>query len=185
MSKRLTLAVCLAVVTGFATYTSYADDTTPPPAKEHKHKKHHDADNSGHAEFGTAGCGLGSMIFHDKEGFIQVVAATLNDIGGNQTFGITSGTSNCVETEKGASAALFIEGNKVALQNDMARGNGETLAAFSKVIGCDNADQLGKALQKDYGRIYSGPNSAVEIRNSIFKTISSDQALLQACSTTG
>ncbi|MFN8945903.1 MAG: DUF3015 family protein, partial [Pseudobdellovibrionaceae bacterium] len=45
--------------------------------------------------YGMAGCGLGSVVFGDKPGFIQIFAATLNSIGGNQTFGISLGTSNC------------------------------------------------------------------------------------------
>ena len=49
-----------------------------------------------HKSYGTAGCGLGSLVFGDQPGIIQIVAATLNGIGG-QTFAITSGTSNCGE----------------------------------------------------------------------------------------
>ena len=45
--------------------------------------------------YGPAGCGLGSMIFEPDSGFTQVFAATTNGTSGNQTFGITSGTSNC------------------------------------------------------------------------------------------
>ena len=47
--------------------------------------------------YGTAGCGLGSMIFGDQKGAIQILAATTNSIFGTQTFGITTGTSNCGE----------------------------------------------------------------------------------------
>ncbi len=48
----------------------------------------------GNGTYGVAGCGLGSMVFGNQEGGIQVIAATLNGTG-IQTFGITSGTSNC------------------------------------------------------------------------------------------
>ncbi len=47
------------------------------------------------APYGEAGCGLGSMIFGDSPGFVQVLAATTNGCSGSQTFGITTGTSNC------------------------------------------------------------------------------------------
>jgi len=43
--------------------------------------------------YGMAGCGIGSIVFADKPGMIQIIAATLNGTAGSQTFGITSGTS--------------------------------------------------------------------------------------------
>lgn len=90
--------------------------------------------------YGVAGCGLGSVVFGDKPGMIQVVAATLNNTAGNQTFGITTGTSNCGESGKSARATQFIEVNKVSLENDLARGAGEAIVALSEVMGCQNAD---------------------------------------------
>ncbi|MFN7453535.1 MAG: DUF3015 family protein, partial [Pseudobdellovibrionaceae bacterium] len=44
--------------------------------------------------YGDAGCGLGSVIFGNEKGFSQIFAATTNGTVGNQTFGISSGTSN-------------------------------------------------------------------------------------------
>ena len=52
------------------------------------------------APYGAAGCGLGSVVFGAKTGFVQVFAATTNGTSGNQTSGITSGTSNCVPAAK-------------------------------------------------------------------------------------
>src|SRR5437868_47659 len=47
--------------------------------------------------YGMAGCGLGSLLFGPvNEPFAQVLAATTNATFATQTFGITSGTSNCV-----------------------------------------------------------------------------------------
>lgn len=89
--------------------------------------------------YGTAGCGLGSVIFGDKPGMIQVVAATINDYSG-QTFAISFGTSNCGESGKAARAQQFIETNKVALENDLSRGAGESIVALSEVMGCKNSD---------------------------------------------
>src|SRR6266545_2071443 len=45
--------------------------------------------------YGLAGCGLGSMLIGSKPGIVQIFAATTNGSFGTQTFGITSGTSNC------------------------------------------------------------------------------------------
>ncbi len=33
--------------------------------------------------FGMAGCGLGSLVFGDQTGKIQIVAATINGVSGN------------------------------------------------------------------------------------------------------
>src|SRR5512139_1907858 len=44
----------------------------------------------------NTGCGLGYMIFKGQEGLAsQTCAATTNGTFGNQTFGITTGTSEC------------------------------------------------------------------------------------------
>jgi hypothetical protein len=90
--------------------------------------------------YGTSGCGLGSVVFADKPGFIQVIAATLNGSTGNQTFGISSGTSNCGESGKQARAKQFIEVNRVALENDLAKGAGESVVALGEVMGCKNTN---------------------------------------------
>lgn len=179
MSKVIALAITVAVAASFGASGAFAAE------KAVKKKKGLVGQVSGQG-YGAAGCGLGSILFGDQEGMVQVFAATTNGTYGNQTFAISSGTSNCAEGAGSEdSAALFIEGNKVALQNDVARGSGETLTAFSKVIGCSDTQALGKTLQKNYGRIYSGSSSAVEIRNNVFQTISSDQALNTSCSNSG
>src|SRR5512137_902647 len=49
----------------------------------------------GSGGYGAAGCGLGSMAFNKQPGIFQILAATTNSLTGTQTFGITSGTSNC------------------------------------------------------------------------------------------
>ena len=45
--------------------------------------------------YGAAGCGLGAIVFGSKPGMIQVLAATTNATFYSQTFGITTGTSEC------------------------------------------------------------------------------------------
>jgi hypothetical protein len=107
--------------------------------------------------YGNAGCGLGSVIFGKQEGFVQVFAATSNGSSGNQTFGITSGTSNCVDqgVVRGAKVVPhFIEINKIALAKDAARGEGETLSGLANLMGCD-AKNLGPALKKNYNQVFS------------------------------
>src|ERR1051326_4600599 len=91
--------------------------------------------SSSHA-YGTAGCGLGSLLFHDKPGIVQVLAATTNSTFGSQTFGITTGTSNCEDTKSGsASAKAFIQANREAVSKDIARGSGETISSLYTLGG--------------------------------------------------
>lgn len=122
------------------------------------------------AKYGSAGCGLGSMIFEgDQTWWKQVLAATTNGTG-IQTIGITLGTSNCDSPAplKVGQAEAFIEANKVALANDIARGNGETIVGLSKVYGCSNSMEFGQALKSNYTSIFSSADSSsAEITHNI------------------
>lgn len=103
--------------------------------------------------YGAAGCGLGSVILGNQSGFVQVFAATTNGTFGSQTFGITSGTSNC--GGGGKSALHFIEANKVALMNDAARGQGETIDSLASFYGCKNVANFGSALKQNYSDVFA------------------------------
>jgi hypothetical protein len=111
------------------------------------------------AKYGSAGCGLGSMIFEgDQTWWKQVLAGTTNAIG-MQTIAISLGTSNCDSPAplKVGQAEAYVEANKVALANDIARGNGETIVGLSKVYGCANSTEFGRALKSNYTMIF--PNT--------------------------
>lgn len=90
--------------------------------------------------YGLAGCGLGSIIFGAKPGKIQIFSATTNGIYGNQTFAITSGTSNCDIPEMGQQAAVFIEVNKEVLRREAAMGQGESVDAVSMLLNCSQTE---------------------------------------------
>jgi hypothetical protein len=88
--------------------------------------------------YGMAGCGLGSMFIQTNDGS-QIFAATSNGTAGNQTFGITSGTSNCtkdgiVMNEK--KQEVFVHLNYNSLEKEMALGKGEKLSALASLLGC-------------------------------------------------
>jgi hypothetical protein len=112
------------------------------------------------APYGTAGCGLGSLVFGNQPGIVQIFAATTNALFGSQTFGITTGTSNCQDTLTGrASVKVFIETNKEALAKDISRGQGETLKNLATVAGCTDTAATGAVLQKNFNNIF--PNAQV------------------------
>jgi len=127
-----------------------------------------------HSGFGRGGCGLGSMIMGRRGN--QVFAATTNSIS-LQTFAISSGTSNCGARERIEHTMNdFIEANKIALANDIARGNGETIASLSEILQCSNTNYFGLTLQANYRHIFGEikVNDTDRIRKSI--TYISNQA---------
>jgi hypothetical protein len=116
------------------------------------------------AAYGAAGCGLGSLAFGKQPGMVQVLAATTNGLFGTQTFGISTGTSNCQTAPGVAGAKVFIEGNREALAKDISRGEGETLKNLSSLAGCADTKAVGAALQKNFQAIFptaTTPSEAV------------------------
>ena len=132
------------------------------------------------ANWGTAGCGLGSVVWKDQPGKIQILASTVNNLISPQTFAITSGTSNCVDDSRVAST-MFIKVNEQALKKDISRGTGESLAGLSKILKCSDSNLLGSELQKNYSEIFPAEASAEKIQASINHTIHSNQTLTQNC----
>src|SRR3954454_15046007 len=135
--------------------------------------------------YGTAGCGLGSMIFGDQKGAIQILSATTNSLFGSQTFGITTGTSNCGEAAISTAALkTFIEGNREALAKDAARGSGETIVAVSAMGGCKDSKAVGAKLQKNFAQLFPGEKTPVEeVSNKVIQELRADNAL--ACRNIG
>lgn len=123
-------------------------------------------------KIGPAGCGLGNLAFGKDN---QILAATTNGTSGNQTFGITSGTSNCVDSKGMAKLDAYVEANQVALANDVARGNGETVAGLSKILGCTNGHSVNSTLQQNYEMIFpTQDRSASEVSKNIREVLKSN-----------
>jgi hypothetical protein len=129
--------------------------------------------------YGPAGCGLGNLIFKKDN---QILAATTNGSSDSQMFGITSGTSNCTDDGAVASAKqvpLFIEANRMALANDVARGSGETVANLSQVMGCSNAAVLASVLQRNYRSIFTSEKAeSTEISGNIMAIVKKDDKVM-------
>lgn len=161
--------VLVAAVSVLAVGSAFAQDTTLPR-------------RGGRSSYGSAGCGVGSLIFGDQPGMVQILAATTNGILGNQTFGITTGTLNCGDAAVGTKGAtLFIEANKEALAKEASRGEGEAIAHLSHLAGCKDAKAVGAALQKNFSAVV--PDGARADVASTLSTLKQDQAL--ACSHLG
>lgn len=161
--KKTSLLACLAVVT-FAMSASAND-----PAQK----------LGGVNKYGTAGCGLGSILLGDKKGIIQIFAATTNGTFATQTFGITSGTSNCDDGGTNIqNAKTFVEANREALAKDIARGNGESLAALSTIGGCGDTRNVGASLQKNFSSIFTSADATnAAIADRVVTSMKSDSSL--------
>ncbi|MBF0363797.1 MAG: DUF3015 family protein [Oligoflexia bacterium] len=148
------------------------------------------AANSAEKQFGVGGCGLGSLMM-GKDGN-QVLAITTNGTG-TQTFGISSGTSNCVPDKKIKKKGLsgvsrseeikgLVEGNQTATLNDLAKGSGEIIWTISDVYNCEDPLELGEELQKNYKKIVPKVDiDATELSSNIDKVISKSDVLSNSC----
>jgi hypothetical protein len=138
--------------------------------------------------YGMAGCGLGALAFpHDNDQVSQVLAATTNGTFGTQTFGITSGTSECtqdgrIRSERAQEA--FAEVNFESLAQEMAKGQGEHLTAFAHLLGCstDSLSEFGRLTQRHYTQIFSHDKlTALGLVDAVKQSIASDAVLSRTC----
>lgn len=133
-------------------------------------------------DYADAGCGLGTMVV-GKDGN-QVLAATTNATSVNQMFAISSGTSNCTEngmTNASKRMPMYIEVNKLALQKDAARGEGEAIAGLANIMGC-NGKTLGTAMKQNYAPLFEETKmDAAQIQSKLEQMVSTNPS--QACGT--
>ena len=113
----------------------------------------------------NTGCGLGTMLFKgnaDNSVILQTFQATTNGIYGNQTFGITTGTSDCAQPKNFASSQQineFMVANMDNLARDIAQGRGETLDAFAELLGvpAEKRPEFYGQLQSGFAKIFTSP----------------------------
>ena len=111
----------------------------------------------------NTGCGLGTMLWEgktDNSSLFQAFQATTNGTSGAQTFGISSGTSECqqpssfVQNEK---LIRFVQANMDNLAKDIAMGKGESLDTFAEMLGVapTQAAAFNAKLQANFGKIFT------------------------------
>ena len=107
---------------------------------------------------GSAGCGLGSMVFQQNDFAHQLLAATTNGTFGSQTFGITFGTSNCTNRgliQLAQERQAFIEANFADLSRDIAAGQGEFVNNLAKLYNVTDTKAFASKLQKNHAAIFA------------------------------
>lgn len=125
----------------------------------------------------NAGCGVGQMIFGEKDGVLfQILATTTNGIFGNQTFGMTSGTLGCKKAGFASNDKLdhFVSANMDLLAMDMAAGKGESLSTLAELMNIEKGNQgaFFASLQQNFSKIYTTENvQSADVINNIVKVI--------------
>src|SRR5262249_3309785 len=130
-------------------------------------------------------CGWGTKLFDGQSGIApQVLAVTTNGTSGNQTFGITTGTSGCTQdgvVKSSWKTAMFIDGNKDRLARDMPVGNGETLDSLAHLIGVREEDRatFNRVMQENVSRIFPSGSTTTQVVVALNEVLRSDRALAQ------
>jgi opacity protein-like surface antigen len=104
------------------------------------------------------GCGLGSMIIKDNSSALMLaLQATTNGTSGNQTFGITSGTSGCKKTKlvMNERAQEFVASNMDTLAKEISIGHGESIDTLAELLNIEDTAAFSASLQANYNSIYT------------------------------
>jgi hypothetical protein len=104
------------------------------------------------------GCGLGSQLIKDDSSAVMLsLQATTNGTLGNQTFGITSGTSGCQKAKfvMNERAEEFVASNMDQLAKEIAMGHGESVDTLAELLQVEDKAVFAAALQANYNRIYA------------------------------
>jgi Protein of unknown function (DUF3015) len=113
-------------------------------------------------------CGWGSKLFDGQSGVIpQAFAGITNGTSGNQTFGVSTGTSGCTQDGTVRSTwktAMFIDGNRERLARDMSVGSGEALDSLALLLGVEQVDRaaFNRIARDNMQRIFPAENAATE-----------------------
>ncbi|HET6347273.1 MAG TPA: DUF3015 family protein, partial [Myxococcota bacterium] len=104
------------------------------------------------------------------------------------TIGITIGTSNCEDggniVKASADQEAFTRINYANLSRDAAAGQGEYLAAFATLLGCEDAvkPQLFSALQQNHRQIFAPEASSSEALQNARQLARTTPDIANACS---
>ncbi len=104
------------------------------------------------------GCGLGSMVIKDNSSAVMLaLQSTTNGTSGNQTFGITSGTSGCKKTKlvMNERAEEFVASNMDILAKEIAMGHGESISTLAELLNVSDVATFSASLQSNYNSIYT------------------------------
>lgn len=111
----------------------------------------------------NTGCGLGTLLWENKaddSSVSQALQATTNGTFGAQTFGISTGTSECKQPTrfvKNGQVTQFVAHNMDNIAKDIAMGKGESLDTLSELmdVSVDKRPAFYAKLQANFSRIFT------------------------------
>ena len=104
------------------------------------------------------GCGLGGQVIKSPDSAVMfALQATTNGTSGNQTFGITSGTSGCKKTKlvMNERAEEFVASNMDILSKEISVGHGESIDTLAELLSVEDKAAFSTSLQANYNSIYT------------------------------
>lgn len=133
----------------------------------------------------SSGCGMGWEVA-PKQSLVSSSTRSLVNATFSSTIAMTLGTSGCAKhsiVKNDAKGIHFAEANMNQLAIEMARGNGEFVAGFATVLGCQNTRAFGSMVQAKYETILpSIKTSGVELYNNVKAEIKNNATLASSCS---
>ena len=121
------------------------------------------------------GCGLGGQVIKDADSAIMyALQATTNGTSGNQTFGITSGTSGCKKAKfvMNERASEFVASNMDTLAKEIAVGHGESIDTLAELLSVEDKATFSASLQANYNKVYTSQDVTMsDVLDNISTTI--------------
>jgi len=121
------------------------------------------------------GCGLGTQVIKSPDSAVlYALQATTNGTSGNQTFGITSGTSGCKKTKfvMNERASEFVASNMDQLAKEISMGHGESIDTLAELLNVEDKATFSASLQANYNSIYTSKDvKMADVLDNISTTI--------------
>lgn len=138
-------------------------------------------------ENNVGSCGLGPKLFAGQRGVVPQLGATFvnGSLSAHNTFGISSGTSGCTQdglVTTNFKTAMYIDGNRSKLAQDMSKGSGESLESLAQLIGVKDADKVAfyQVTKENFAKIFVGEQaSAEQIALGLKQVLAANSALAQ------
>lgn len=125
----------------------------------------------------NTGCGLGTLLWENKaddSSISQAFQATTNGTFGSQTFGISTGTSECKQPTRfvtNEKVNQFVTHNMDNIAKDIATGKGESLDTLAELmeVPVDKRPAFYSKLQANFSSIFTSEKvEAADVIDNIF-----------------
>lgn len=107
----------------------------------------------------ASGCGVGTIMFEGKSGYMANILAATSNISTGNTFAVSSGTSGCDKdavVDNQYQRKLFVANNLDSLSHEIAQGQGDHLTSLASLMGIEKIDQAAfySVAQDQYGVLF-------------------------------